>query len=306
MGTYIVCCTPHYLEALQKAILTNQIHPGDRPSNNPQAGVTKEKAMKSSFTRIAAALIASGLLLASAARADALQDIQKSGTLRVGVFMDYPPFASIGKDMKPHGYDIDMADLLSKQLKAKVALVSVTGDNRMAFLATHKVDVLMSVGYSEERAKAIDFSNAYAPYYLAVFGAKSLKVKDTADLAGKTIAVARGTLEDTSVTKAAPASANIMRFDDPNGAISAFLSNQAQLLVIGNDVGATIIAGHPNTQTEQKFPLFSSPDHIGLNRNEPALKEQLNQAIEKAKKDGKLNKISTTWLHAPLPADLEK
>ena len=291
---------------MKKAFPTNQTRPGEPPRNNQQAGVTKEKAMKSSLTRLAAALLASGLLLASAARADALQDIQKSGTLRIGVFMDYPPFASIGKDMKPHGYDIDMGNLLARQLKAKVALVSVTGDNRMAFLATHKVDVLMSVGYSEERAKAIDFSDAYAPYYLAVFGPKKLKVKDTGDLDSKTIAVARGTLEDTSVTKAAPASANIMRFDDPNGAISAFLSGQAQLLVIGNDVGATIIARRPSIDPEQKFPLFSSPDHIGLNRNEPALKEQLNQAIAKAKKDGTLNKISTTWLHSPLPDDLEK
>jgi polar amino acid transport system substrate-binding protein len=291
---------------LKKAIPTNQIRPGDHPCKNQQAGVTKEKAMKLSLTRLAAALLASGLLLASAARADALQDIKKSGTLRIGVFMDYPPFASIGTDMKPHGYDIDMANLLAKQLKSKVSLVSVTGDNRMAFLATHKVDVLMSVGYSEERAKAIDFSDAYAPYYLAVFGPKKLKVKDTADLAGKTIAVARGTLEDTSVTKAAPASANIMRFDDPNGAISAFLSGQAQLMVIGNDVGATIIARHPSIDPEQKFPLFSSPDHIGLSKNETALKEQLNQAIGKAKKDGTLNKISTTWLHSQLPDDLEK
>ncbi|AIP81782.1 transporter substrate-binding domain-containing protein [Burkholderia pseudomallei] len=243
-------------------------------------------------------------LFAPQAHADALDTIAKSGIVRIGVFEDYPPFGSIGPDMKPQGYDIDVASLIGKALNAKVELVQVTGDNRMAYLADHKTDMLLSVGETPERAKVIDFSQPYAPYYLAVFGPKSLAVKNAGDLAGKTVAVARGTLEDLSVSKVAPASAVIKRFDDPNGAISAFLSGQAQLLVVGNDVGATIMARHPANDPEQKFSLFSSPDHVGLNKNEPRLKQKVNEAIANAKKDGTMNAISQKWLRAPLPADL--
>jgi polar amino acid transport system substrate-binding protein len=252
------------------------------------------------------AMTALGALAAlpSAAHADALDDIAKSGTVRIGVFEDYPPFGSIGPDMKPVGYDIDMANLIGKTLNAKVELVPVTGDNRMAFLADRKADLLLSVGQTPEREKVIDFSQPYAPYYLAVFGPKSLQVKSAADLAGKSISVARGTLEDLSVTKIAPPSANIKRFDDPNGAISAFLSGQVQLMVVGNDVGATILARHPANDPEQKFALFSSPDHVGLNKNEPRLKAKVDETIAKARKDGTLNAISQKWLRAPLPADL--
>ncbi|MGZ2748630.1 transporter substrate-binding domain-containing protein [Burkholderia stagnalis] len=238
------------------------------------------------------------------AHADALDAIAKSGVVRIGVFEDYPPFGSIGPDMKPQGYDIEMANLIGKALNAKVELVQVTGDNRMAYLADRKTDMLLSVGQTPERAKVIDFSNAYAPYYLAVFGPKTLAVKGTADLAGKSVAVARGTLEDLSVSKVAPPSATIKRFDDPNGAIAAFLSGQAQLLVVGNDVGATIIARHPSIDPEQKFSLFSSPDHVGLNKNEPRLMQKVNDAIAGAKKNGTLNALSQKWLHAALPADL--
>ncbi|HKR46146.1 MAG TPA: transporter substrate-binding domain-containing protein [Paraburkholderia sp.] len=238
------------------------------------------------------------------AHADALDTIAKSGVVRVGVFEDYPPFGSIGPDMKPQGYDIDVANLIGKALNAKVELVQVTGDNRMAYLADHKADMLLSVGQTPERAKVIDFSQPYAPYYLAVFGPKSLAVKNAGDLAGKTVAVARGTLEDLSVSKVAPPSAVIKRFDDPNGAISAFLSGQAQLLVVGNDVGATIMARHPANDPEQKFSLFSSPDHVGLNKNEPRLMQKVDDAIAAAKKDGSMNAISLKWLRAPLPASL--
>ncbi|RZF27928.1 transporter substrate-binding domain-containing protein [Paraburkholderia sp. UYCP14C] len=238
------------------------------------------------------------------AHADALDTIAKTGVVRVGVFEDYPPFGSIGPDMKPVGYDIEMADVLGKALNAKVELVQVTGDNRMAYLADHKADMLLSVGQTPERAKVIDFSAPYAPYYLAVFGPKNLTVKGAADLAGKTIAVARGTLEDLSVSKVAPPTATIKRFDDPNGAISAFLSGQAQLLVVGNDVGATIMARHPAIDPEQKFSLFSSPDHVGLNKNEPRLLQKVDEAIAQARKDGTLNSMSQKWLKAPLPANL--
>lgn len=236
-----------------------------------------------------------------AAHADALDTIAKSGVVRVGVFEDYPPFGSIGADMKPQGYDIDMARLIGKTLKAKVDLVQVNGDNRMAYLADHKVDMLLSVGETPERAKVIDFSQAYAPYFLAVFGPKNLPVKSAADLANKTISVAQGTLEDISITKVAPPSATIKRFTDPNGAIAAFLSGQVQLLVTGNDVGATIIARHPSIDPEEKFSLFSSPDHVGLNKNEPRLMGKVNEAIADAKKSGELNAISKKWLRAPLP-----
>ncbi len=49
-------------------------------------------------------------LAAGPARADALDDIHKAGVLKVGVFEDFPPFASAGADMSLHGYDIDVAN----------------------------------------------------------------------------------------------------------------------------------------------------------------------------------------------------
>jgi polar amino acid transport system substrate-binding protein len=259
---------------------------------------------KTTTTAFALAGVAMMFAFAPSAHADALDSIAKSGVVRIGVFEDYPPFGSIGPDMKPQGYDIDVANLIGKALNAKVELVQVTGDNRMAYLADHKADMLLSVGQTPERDKVIDFSQPYAPYYLAVFGPKTLVVKNANDLAGKTISVARGTLEDLTVTKVAPSSATIKRFDDPNGAISAFLSGQAQLMVVGNDVGATILARHPANDPEQKFALFSSPDHVGLNKNEPRLQQKINETIAHSRQDGTMNAISQKWLRAPLPNDL--
>jgi polar amino acid transport system substrate-binding protein len=243
--------------------------------------------------------------LSAPARADALADIRKAGVLKVGVFEDFPPFASAGADMSLHGYDIDVANALAKTLGVKLDLVGVTGQNRIPYLQEHKVDILLSVGQSPEREKVIDFTTAYAPYYIAVLGPAKTKVVGPADLAGKSIGVNRGTLEDTSLTKVAPPTADIRRFDNYNGVISAFLAGQVDLIVVGNDVGAAVLARHPAIEPEQKFQLLSSPDHIALNKAEPALKQALDTAIAGMKADGSLNKISIRWLQKPLdPKDL--
>jgi len=241
---------------------------------------------------------------AAPASADELDDIAKAGVLKVGIFEDFPPFSSAGTDMKSQGYDIDVVNILAKALNVKPEFVGITGQNRIPFLTEHKVNLLLSVGKSAEREKIIDFTDAYAPYYIAVLGPKSVAVSGPADLKGKTIAVNRGTLEDTSVTEVAPQGADIKRFSDYNGVISAFLSGQVQLMVVGNDVGATILAKHPAIEPEQKFKLMNSPDHIALNKDQPRLKAKVNEVVAQMKKDGSLNDISKKWLMLPLPSDL--
>jgi len=255
---------------------------------------------------VAVMLAGAGLCLGTAqARADALDDIIKAGVLNVGVFSDFPPFSSVGSDMSLKGYDIDVAQILAQEMKVRLNLVSVTGQNRIPYLTGHRVDILLSVGHSEEREMVIDFTRAYAPYYIAVIGPQALKVADKDDLGGKSIAVNRGTLEDTSLTEVAPASADIKRFDNYNSVIQSFLSGQAQLMVVGNDVGSQVLARQVDLKPEQKFQLMTSPDHIALNKNEPRLKKMLDDSVAKMLSDGTLNQISVTWLGKPLdPKDL--
>ena len=53
-------------------------------------------------------------------RAEALADIMKAGVIKVAVPQDFPPFGSVGTDLKPLGYDIDMAQLIADRLKVKL------------------------------------------------------------------------------------------------------------------------------------------------------------------------------------------
>lgn len=262
----------------------------------------KRRSLLLSFVAAATLCLPLGSALASA-----LDDVMKNGVLKVAVPQDFPPFGSVGKDMKPQGYDIDMANLIGSKLGVKVELVPVTSANRVPYLQTRKVDlVISSMGKNPEREKAIDFSAAYAPFFNGVFGPSDLSVSGPADLEGKKIGVTRGAVEDLELSKIAPSGAAISRYEDNNGTISAFLSGQVELIATGNIVAAAILERNPPKRPETKFLIKNSPCYIGLNKNEPELQAKVNEIIAAARKDGSLDEISMKWLGAKLPEELDK
>ena len=177
------------------------------------------------FFKTAIAAVAMLAAPLGAASASALDSISEAGVLKVAVPQDFPPFGSVGTDMQPKGYDIDMAALIAEELGVKLELVPVTSSNRIPYLNTGKVDlVISSLGKNPDREKVIDFSDPYAPFYNGVFGPADFSVEKAADLAGMSVGVTRGAIEDLELTKIAPSDVDIKRYEDNNGTISAFLS----------------------------------------------------------------------------------
>lgn len=249
-------------------------------------------------TLLATALVASAMT----ATADVLSDIKARDEIRIAVPQDFPPFGSVGADLKPQGIDVDMANYIADYMGVELTLVPVTSANRIPYLQTKKVDlVISSLGKNPEREKAIDFSTPYAPFFLGVFGEKSVAVADLAALSGKTVGVTRGSVEDLELEKNAPSTVTIQRFEDNNTTLTAYLSGQVSLIATGNLVATEIAKRKPARAPEAKFMLKDSPCYIGMAKGEAALQAEVNAIIAKALADGELNDISMKWLKAPLP-----
>lgn len=259
--------------------------------------------LRRTLLAFAAAGLAAGF--AMPAQADALADIKERGTIRVAVPQDFPPFGSVGADMTSIGYDIDMAKAIAERLGVSVELVPVTSANRIPYLQTARVDlVISSLGKNAEREAVIDFTTPYAPFYNGVFGEADLTLAGPEDLAGLSVGVTRGAVEDLTLTDLVPEGVDIRRYEDNNGTISAFLSGQVDVIATGNVVAASILERNPPRRPELKFLVQNSPCYIGLNKNEPELLAAVNAIIADMKTDGSLNGIAQTWLKADLPADL--
>ena len=156
--------------------------------------------------------------------------------------------------------------------------------------------MISTLGKNPDREKVIDFTAAYSPYFQALFASKSLAIKSMNDLAGKSIAVTRGALEDQELTKVAPASADIKRFEDNNATVSAFVSGQTQLLATGASVAGNMMQRNPQLGAEYKLLLKDSPNFIGVAKGEDALRLKVNAIIADAKKSGDIEKMAQKWL----------
>jgi polar amino acid transport system substrate-binding protein len=240
-------------------------------------------------------------LASTAARAQsALDDIVKARLLKVAVQTDSAPYGFVGTDLKPMGLDIDMANLIGKKLGVAVELVPVVSASRIPALQTRKADlVIATLGKNPEREKVIDFSASYAPFFQAVFGPKAISVKSFADLAGKTVGVTRGAMEDQELGKLAPASTDTKRFEDNNATIAAFLAGQVQFVALGASVAGNMMTKNPQLASEYKLLIKESPNFIGIAKGEDKLKTRVNEIVAEAKKSGELDALARKWLGRP-------
>ena len=249
---------------------------------------------------IALALVA-GLLASAASRAEsALDTVLSRKSIAIAIPTDFPPYGFVGTDMAPQGLDVDMAKLIAAKLGVAVELVPVTSANRIPYLQTHKAELVIStLGKNPEREKVIDFTAAYSPFFQAVFAPKSLAIKSAADLGGKTVGVTRGAIEDLELTKIAPPSADVKRFEDNNATVSAFVSGQVQVIATGASVAGNMMARNPQLGTEFKLLLKDSPNFIGVAKGDDKLRLKVNEIIAAAKASGEIDKLCLKWLGRP-------
>lgn len=256
--------------------------------------------MKTITNLIAAAVIAVPAMVTQAA-AD-LAEILEAGVVRIAVPEAFPPFGALGATGEYEGYDVDVATLIAEDLGVELELVPVTSAQRIPFLETDRVDlVIATMGANPERAKSIWFSSAYAPFYSGIFAPSGTPISTVADLDGLSVGLTGGTLEDLALTDMVTDAVEIVRFGDNAATRAAFESRQVDVLVSGNTLAAAISADDPDLDIETKFILRESPAFIGVKQGNLDLLMWVNVFILHKTLGGELNALSETWLGQPLP-----
>ena len=263
-----------------------------------------KKRMKTTRRTTLLALGASliiGTFVVNAASAQTADEIKSRGSVNIGMLIDFPPFGIMGTDGKPDGYDADVAKLLARDLGVTLNLVPVTGPNRIPYLLSGQVDLLVaSLGITPERAEKVTFSDPYAGISIGVMGLSDVDMSTPEKLAGHTVGVTRASTQDTAVTEVAPADATIQRFDDDATAVQALLSGQVEALGASNIIMAQIkqVAGD---KFDEKFELKQQVQGIAVRPGADALLAEINAFLTKVKGNGELNAIHEKWLGTPLP-----
>mgnify|MGYP004620757123 FL=1 len=98
-----------------------------------------------------------------------LDEIKESGTINIGVFSDKNPFGYVDENGDYQGYDIYFAERLGEDLGVDVNFVSTEAANRIEYLQTGKVDIILAnFTVTDERAEEVDFALPYMNVALGV------------------------------------------------------------------------------------------------------------------------------------------
>lgn len=232
------------------------------------------------------------------AKANSLEDIKSRGVLRVATTIDAAPWGFTDGAGKPTGLDVEVAQKLADNLGVKLQLQQVTGANRIPYLMSRKVDVLIAaLGSSPERARQVTFSEPYAAVYLGVYGGSNIeKTEDLTDLSDKNIAVPKGSTPDLTLTELNP-NGRYLRLEDTASAIGAFLTGQTPLFAENNLIAQKVAAENPAKNIELKFLLRKSPAYIAIRPGQPELLAAINQFIETSTKEGELPALRQKWFN---------
>ncbi len=253
------------------------------------------------FGALALGGIAATGLGATSAFAATPDEIKKRGKLQVGVLTDYPPFGGTDANQQPAGYDADVAKLFAKALGVEAELIPVTGPNRIPYLLTNKVDVLIATfGITAERSKQVLFSNPYSALTIYVLAPKSLAIKGADDLKNVSIGVARASTQDTAITAIAPQGTAIKRYDDDATTLQALISGQVQAMGASNTILAQLTKDYPKMEIEAKITLKEQANGMAFRKSDTALAEAANKFIAEAEKAGQISEINQKWFGQPL------
>ena len=247
-------------------------------------------------------MLSAFIMAHGAAQADTLSDIKAHKAIKVAIDLGNPPFGFKGPNLEAEGYDVNTAQLLAQDLGVKLEIVPTTGPNRIPFLISKRADIVIStLAVTPERQQVIDFSMPYAAVLNVLAAPVSMSIHTPSDLAGKRIAATRGTTNDVAVTKVAPPSAQIVRFDDEATTLTSVTSGQVKLVAQNPAMVKLMNEKNPSLHLESKFTLKEISFGVGVRKGDTDLKNWINGWIKTNLKNGKLNQFYKKYNGVDLP-----
>lgn len=221
--------------------------------------MTKTKRTWKLLVAVVATLALSAMLLAGCGSSEnssdgsyrTLDQIKSDGTLKIGVFSDKSPFGYVDENGEYQGYDIELAKRLGEDLGVDVEFVSTEAANRVEYLKTGKVDIILAnFTVTDERAEQVDFADAYMNVALGVVSHKDNAVTDLSQIGDRPVIIISGTTAETYLTENNP-ELTLEKYDTYAAAKTAFENNpdavwandNTEVVAFANSAGSGYVVG---------------------------------------------------------------
>lgn len=210
-----------------------------------------------------------------------LDEIKESGTINIGVFSDKNPFGYVDENGEYQGYDVYFARRIGEDLGVEVNFVSTEAANRIEYLQTGKVDVILAnFTVTKERAEEVDFALPYMNVALGVVSPDSNVITSLDDLGSNDqIIVISGTTAETYLIENYP-DITLQKYDSYATAKNALENGNG--VAWANDNTEVIAFALQNEGYTVGIPTLGSQDTIApaVSQGNTTLLDWLNDEIK--------------------------
>ncbi|MGM9585442.1 MAG: MetQ/NlpA family ABC transporter substrate-binding protein [Faecousia sp.] len=210
-----------------------------------------------------------------------LDEIKSSGTINIGVFSDKSPFGYVDENGQYQGYDVYFGDRIGQDLGVKINYVSTEAANRIEYLQTGKVDIILAnFTVTPERAQEVDFALPYMNVALGVVSPDSRVITSLSDIgADDQVIVISGTTAETYLEKNNP-EIKLQKYDAYAEAKTAFENGNG--VAWANDNTEVIAFAIENPGYTVGIPSLGSADTIApaVTKGNTTLLNWLNDEIK--------------------------
>ena len=218
----------------------------------------------------------------AAERFRTLEEIQASGEVNIGVFSDKSPFGFVDENGEYQGYDVYFANRIGEDLGVKINFVSTEAANRIEYLQTGKVDIILAnFTVTPERAEEVDFALPYMNVALGVVSPEDAVITSLEDIGEEDqVIVISGTTAETYLEKNHP-NIKLQKFDTYAAAKTAFENRTG--VAWANDNTEVIAFAIENPGYTVGIPSLGSADTIApaVTKGNETLLNWLNEEIVK-------------------------
>ena len=241
------------------------------------------KTIRNIITLVIALVLALSLVVTASADVvyRTLDEIKASGTINIGVFSDKNPFGYVDENGEYQGYDVYFARRIGEDLGVTVNFVSTEAANRVEYLETGKVDiVLANFTVTPERAEKVDVALPYMNVALGVVSPDSRIIKDLSEItADDQVIVISGTTAEDYLIKNNP-EITLQKYDTYANAKNALENGNA--VAWANDNTEVIAFALQNEGYTVGIPSLGSQDTIApaVSKGNESLLNWINDEIK--------------------------
>ncbi len=220
----------------------------------------------------------------------------EAGKLIMSTNAAFPPYEMVADDGSLEGIDVEVAGAIAGKLGLELVVDDMDFDAALLAVQQNKSDIVMAgVTVTEDRQLIMNFSDSYAT------GVQVVIVKEGSDvtldnLGEKMIGTQRGTTGNIYTTDDY-GDDHVTAYDNGASAVQALLNGQVDCVVIDSAPAEAFVAANAGLtilDTEYVTENYA----IGVNKDNTALLDAINQALAELTADGTVQAIVDKYITA--------